>query len=597
LLFRNLKSQFPAIALLAIAATAAQAQQPGPPPPQAPRGPTAPVATPAPATPHAPAVAPAAAAPASTAPGVAPPQVVTVLHRLNGIKLMRWLNRSGAPVAAVVELNDENASPPDMHMSITAGFTLDDGESIVASLPQAEALVSAVLPPSASEAAEAAALAPSAESVESAELTVVRRDGFQFAVNYVGLDAMTGLSLLRLDGLKLPSVPEAHEETLSVGQRVRLYAPERAGQAQERAPGNLYLRMGEIEGRVATITRLASGRVARLTVRAPNLSPSINGGVAINDAGETVGIVEATSATEARILPARVIRSAAARVLARRASVPRPVLGVRGKAVTSASLFQFTSSGWSQTEAAALMDAGRGLLLTSVVPDTPAALADLRAGDIIVRVNNDEVKNAEDFSFMLSEAGGDSTVLFTVLRGQALAPKPSRPVAPPAPMPAIAPPTLIAMPPMPSMPSPELAPFELPSQLKSLKPFAVPVKLSFSFKLETPPEIAASLSAPTSPRVDPLISRGAETIPLGSTAAQRRGARAGLLVVAVAAASQAGRAGLLEGDVIETINGRLLSYRAQPGPLLTDDAPLSLGIVRNGRKLNLILPVKDAKRK
>ena len=589
MLFRNLKGQFPALALLVIAATAAQAQQGGPPAPAAPIAP-APMAAPPPPSSQ-------AAAAAQKARGIASPpqQVVTVLHRLSGIKLMRWLNRSGTPVAAVVELDDENTPPSGMHMSIAAGFTLNDGESIVASLPQAEAEILVTDAPFLAGELAGAVPAPSAET---ADLTVVRRDGYQFTVNYVGLDGLTGLSLLRLNGIKLPAVPEALEERLAVGQRVRLYAPERAARPEPGSPGNLYLRMGEIEGRLATITRLPSGRVARLTVSAPDLSPSINGGVVVNDAGETVGIVEATSATEARILPARVVRSAAARVLARRASVPRPLLGVSGKAVTSASLFQFTSSGWSQAEAAALMTKGQGLLLTSVVPDTPAALADLRPGDIIVRVNNDEVKNAEDFTFMLSEAGLDSTVLFTVLRGRAHAPKPQPPQAP---MPAAAaPPSMPAMPAMPTMPAMphlELAPFELPQPLKPLKPFAVPVKLGFSFKFGMTPMSAASLLAPPAPELNPLTGRGAETIQLASMAALRRGARAGVLVVAIAPASQAQRAGLREGDVIESINGQLLSDRARTSRLVNDKATLSLVVLRNGQKLNIDLPGTDVKRK
>jgi S1-C subfamily serine protease len=57
-------------------------------------------------------------------------------------------------------------------------------------------------------------------------------------------------------------------------------------------------------------------------------------------------------------------------------------------------------------------------LLTKVTPNSPAALADLRAGDIIVRVNNGEVKNTEDFSYLLNEAGGGASVQFTVLRAE-----------------------------------------------------------------------------------------------------------------------------------------------------------------------------------
>jgi S1-C subfamily serine protease len=572
LLLRNLKIQFSVIVLLVICAHGMRAQQAGPKPPppppaNAPPRPTAP--------------------PAEIARRNAPPQVFTVVHRLNGIKLMRWLSRSGAPLAAVVEFDDDNLSQTNMHTSIIAGFAMGDGHSIVASLPQAEAEVEAAPVASTSAPLEKmTAPAPPALAPQAADLMVMRSDGFQFTANYVGLDGLTGLSLLSIEGLELPAIPDALEETLSVGQRVRLFAPEPAGRTGSNgAASNLYLRMGEIEGRLMNIARSASGRIAHLTVRAPNLSPAINGGVALNDAGETVGIVEASSATEARILPAQIVRRAAERVLARRASVPRPLLGVRGKAVMAASLFQFTSNGWSEAEAVALMGKGLGLLLTSVTPDTPAALADLRRGDIIVSVNNSVIKNAEDFSSMLSVASDDTPFTFTILRGQT-PPRPSAPAPPPAPTAAIAQPQIAPMPPL------ALEPFKLPKPLKPLKPISVSVNFSFNIEMNWPTD-GIFFSMPT----NALIARGVETIPLAKAAAARRGARAGVLVLNVAAASEAARSGLRAGDVIESVNGQLFSSPAQMSPLLMSAERLALGLVRSGQRLIVNLPARETKDK
>jgi S1-C subfamily serine protease len=568
LLFRTFKMQFPLLALLMLSALDVRAQQPAPKP--LPPTPTA-------APPH-------RAAP----PAPAPPQIVTVVHRLNGIKLIRWLNRQGAPVTAVVEYDEANPLASDMHTSITAGFALNDGHSIIASLPQAEAEVLA--PVAAPATREAKGTKTDKTPVAQVpDLMVMRGDGFKFAADYIGLDGLTGLSLLRIDGLDLPSIPDALEETLAVGQRVRLYAPAPAMQNATGPLTNLYLRMGEIEGKLANIARTSAGRVAHLTVSAPNLSPAINGGVALNDAGETVGIVEASSKTEARILPAQVVRRAAERVMARRASVPRPHLGVRGKAVTAASLLQFTSSGWSQAEAAALMGQGQGLLLTAVAPRSPAALADLRPGDIIVRVNETDVKNAEDFSFMLSEASDDAPVLFTILRGQTPAASVA-PMPPPPSFPSL-PPAAAAAPPAPiaDMPPIKLEPFNLPKPLKPLKPIAISIKLNFSFKMDTLMQnFPTAWPAPTAP----LSARGIETIPLATVPAARRGARRGVLVVAVSPASPGQRSGLREGDIIETINGKQLTSTAQTRTLLSSDASLSLSIIRNGQKIIINLPAK-----
>jgi S1-C subfamily serine protease len=576
--FRSIKSQLPLLALLLFAAVSVTAQ------PQAkPKAPPAP-----PARPAAPADAPRPAPP--------PPQIVTVLHRLSGIKLMRWLHRTGAPVAAVVELENESASDADMHVSITAGFTVGDGQNIVASLPraEAEAEISAAGHKLPEASAQSAAQSDIAQPSQAADMTVVRPDGSQWTALYVGLDGLTGLSLLRIDGQKLPSMPDASEEKLTIGQRVRLYAPEPAGKADARPASNLYLRIGEIEGRLTAITRSPLGRITHLTVRASNLSPSINGAIAINDAGETVGIVETSSTSEARILPAQLARRAAERVLARRSSVPRPVLGVRGRAVTTASLVQFTMGGWSQAEAIALMGKGKGLLLTTVVPNTPAAWADLRPGDIILSVNNSEIKSAEDFSYVLSESGGDN-LLFTVLRGEKI-----KPFGPSTmqPFPAFDSSIINSIPTMPPIPPIKLKPFKLSSLHKPLVPIAVPVNFDFFFKPSSSSDFQYFFApqARKPGHADPFARRGMETIPLAETAAESRGARAGVLVISVAPSSEASVAGLREGDVIETVNGRLLAQPSRTDASFAPDTSLSLGIVRRGQRLTVTLPAKEKKR-
>jgi hypothetical protein len=197
---------------------------------------------------------------------------------------------------------------------------------------------------------------------------------------------------------------------------------------------------------------------------------------------------------------------------------------------------------------------------------------------------------------MLGEAGGDSTVLFTVLRGQTFGPKP--PAAPPMPAapamsaaPVIAPPGPTAL----MMPAFKLDPFELPEPLKPIKPFAVPVKLSFSFKWEQMPPMAPSILTLPTRDFDPFMARGAETVPLVSAAAMRRGARAGVLVVAINRASEADIAGLREGDVIEAVNGKLLDTSFDMGQLWDGPPRLSLRVVRQGRKLSISLPRKEKK--
>lgn len=460
------------------------------------------------------------------------PQVVTVVHRLSGLKVLRLMRRTGAQVA---ELDKDFVSTPDSHTSITAGFVLGNGHTVVARLQQAEVEADATDAPKVSPGTTREA-AP-----ESTDLMVVGRNGQRYVARYVGLDAWTGLSLLEVEGLRLPSLRDAREEQLRTGQRVRLFAPEPARLTEGTASGTLYLRVGEIEGHVAEINRSPSGNIARLTIRASNLTQTVVGGLALNDAGEVLGIVESSDAGGARITPSAVARNAAARVLARRGSVPRPWLGARGKELSSVTIAQLVSAGWRRSRAAALLNKGHGILLTRVAPGAPAASAGLRAGDVITRANDREVKSAHDFSFMLDEAGKGTPIRLTVLRPDADAPR------------------------------------------------EMVVRLDETVNPVAATELAEA-RAGHAQTADPFISRGAETIPLSAQAAANLGARGGRLVVFVRPESAASRSGLRPGDLIESVGGRTLSETgARLSSMLSGATQITLGIVRDGRKLNVTL--------
>ncbi len=126
--------------------------------------------------------------------------------------------------------------------------------------------------------------------------------------------------------------------------------------------------------------------------------------------------MDAVEGSEATIVPVALVRQAAKRVMARQASVPRPWLGIRGEPVGTIALEQILRNGWELERARALTEKRQGILLTSVAPGSPAALAKLKPGDVILSVNNDFVRNAEEFSFLLDEAGPGSPVQFRVAR-------------------------------------------------------------------------------------------------------------------------------------------------------------------------------------
>lgn len=474
------------------------------------------------------------------------PQVVTVVHRLNGLKMVRLLLRNQQEVEAIANFDDAFKLMDDVHTNVIAGLALEDGQTVAAWLPEWEVEFPSVTRFSVAASLRATTSAPS-DSVfnndffGSPDLTVIDSDGRKMSAEFIGLDGATGLSILKISGRTLAPTPVIADEPIKVGDDIRLFGPEPVATPRKTGPGNLYVRMGEATGTILNVTQAPSGEVARFKVRSPRLLSVVNvGGIALNSTGETVGIVDSVEGSEASILPATLIDRAAKRVLASKASVPKPWLGVRGEAIAALQAEQMQKLGWGLLNANRLAQEHRGILLTWVAPDSPAALAALRAGDVILKVNDGEIQSAADFSWYLDQAGPTTPVEFTVAR-------PNRATA----------------------------------EEVSVRLSALPTSL-FTRNL---------LAQTPSPGDRWLASQGIETIALRPAVAARLGATSGLLIVFVEPMTPAFQAGLQPGDVIQTINGRPARSRSiQSAP--TTGAPPTFEIIRKKQKLVVTLPKK-----
>jgi S1-C subfamily serine protease len=479
------------------------------------------------------------------------PQVVTIVHRLNGLKMFRLLARSQEQVEAIASLEGDFKFTDDVHTTIIAGLAMDDGRTIAAWLPDADVEFGpsdfaplAPSPPEAPSPAPPVAAFPATKApfsgfpfgggmFGSPDLTVIAPDGRRLAAEYIGLDGATGLSILRLADGNLNVNNKEDEKAIGEGQSIRVLNPEPA-ESKPLLRGSLYVRMGTTSGTVLSVRRApAGGGVARFKVKSPHLSSQSIGGVVVNEAGETLGIVNAVHGPEATILPIVLIRRAARRVLAQRMSVPRAWLGVKGEPITSLNVEQIKNQGWKLEKAASLLDQHRGILLTSIAPGSPAASAALRPGDVILKVNNEDVANDDDFSWMLDQAGPSAQVVFTLARPDRL--------------------------------NEEAVHVELSSLLDPSSAF------------RWTPGVATTL---------PLLSQGIETIALKAAVAARLGASSGLLVVYVDPATPAFEAGLQPGDVIESINGKRIEAGVTfPVASTFTSGKTSIEIVRKKQKL------------
>jgi S1-C subfamily serine protease len=475
----------------------------------------------------------------------AAPQIITVLHRINGLKMLRLLVRSGERVGAIDTPDEDSQLTDQVHTNIIAGLALDDGQTIAAWLPEGEVEAEATLPfpnftrpgsslPAVVSPGTLEALAGSV--FERPDITIVERDGKRHEVRYIGLDGTTGLSLLKLSAKSLPSLPVVIAPEIVVGQRLRLFSPEPVPDTGTSANKAIYVRIGETDGQIVELGRGLSGEINRIKIKSAKLSPSNIGGVAVNEIGQTVGIIESVTGSEANVLSTAVIRAAAKRVLARQASVPRPWLGISGEPVMATSLDRMIRGGWDARRAMNLVGNQSGILLTSVAPGSPAAQAALHVGDVIVSVNTGEVKSSEDFSLLLGEAVDDA-VRFTIVRPETIAPE------------------------------------------------------SITVNLTTPPDRAFRLKM-FEPVTDPssllnssLMVHGIEALQLRAPAVTRATTSGDLLVIFVQPDSAAFTSGLRPGDVIEAINGKAVTTASLPKDQPPIVAPFTLNVMRHKSKL------------
>jgi S1-C subfamily serine protease len=513
-----------------------------------PRTPKAAPQAPTASTPNAPQTRPAqpvpGAAPQAPLAPVTPRQVVTVVHRLSGWKLLAWLAANGPPA---LEL-DEFPSMADAHTNIVAGYVCDDGRTVVVRLPQAEAELESFPVPSPQPGLFATS---GFGERDVAEFTLVTSDGKRVGAKFVGLDSSTGLSLLEAAEQVLSAAAigvEGDTEDPTVGQRVRLYAPAPVAKpAPQPGVGYIYLSIDQKEGRLTEVRRSPSGKPVRVVARA-NVTPEWTGAIAANELGEVVGIVSNSASNETQIVPVATMLGARERVMKLRGSAPQPWLGVRGDASFHLKLDEWVSMGWKPEFALPRIQDGQGVFLTAVAPGTPAALAGFRPGDVIASVGSRDVRSVEDLSSTLNEAGVGSIVDFTIWRAL------------------------------------EPSPLKLSVQLKGAQNPALATAIA-----EERAGLATTLQ-PGRPRSASLQGLGLHTIGLTSRSASRLSAKGGLLVVAVRPESPTAACGLRAGDVIETVNGAAFTLHELNRLLSIPDAqPVSLGIIREARRLTLSL--------
>lgn len=232
-------------------------------------------------------------------------------------------------------------------------------------------------------------------------LRVTLSDGFQLDADPVGCDPGTDLAVIRIHSSDLPTAALGNSAQLRTGQLAIAIGNPLGFQASVTA--------GVISALGRTL-RSTSGRLIDNVIQTDAaLNPGNSGGPLVNSRGEVIGV------NTAMILPAQGLCFAVAidtarfvvQQLLQHGKIRRAYLGVVGQTVPLPR--------WAIRKFDLLQEGG--VLVSALEPDSPAAVAGLVAGDVLIAVDDFVVAGIDDLHRVLTEGRIGHPVRVDVIRG------------------------------------------------------------------------------------------------------------------------------------------------------------------------------------
>ena len=220
---------------------------------------------------------------------------------------------------------------------------------------------------------------------DAAEIRVQMADGRIADPEVVGYDAETDLALLKVDIGPLPAIPLGRSANVRVGDVVLAIGnpyglTKTVTQGIVSATGRGMLNLTTFENFIQTDAAINEGN---------------SGGALVNSLGELVGINTAVLAQDAGTegisfaIPVDLVRGVVAEIQ-EHGRVIRGWVGLEPDELSSAEL-----------EARGL-ESGAGILLTRIFEEGPAARAGLRRGDVILTINDELIRSAQQARLLVA---------------------------------------------------------------------------------------------------------------------------------------------------------------------------------------------------
>lgn len=247
--------------------------------------------------------------------------------------------------------------------------------------------------------------------VENAtSLTVILDDGRTFEGRVYGIDTLTDLAIVRIDGTDLPYAPIGSSAALEPGQ-LAIAIGNPLGSYENTVTTGVVSGIGRQITATSTID--TSADVLRNLIQTDAaINPGNSGGPLVNSAGQVIGVNTAVSENAQGLgfsIPIDVAKPIMEQAVAGQQLV-RPWIGVYYAPITSAMAAERNLP----VEAGALVGTNDGR--AAVFPGSPAEAAGLRAGDIIVKLDGRSVTADADLSMLILPYAPGDTITLGILR-------------------------------------------------------------------------------------------------------------------------------------------------------------------------------------
>ncbi|ERT07734.1 putative serine protease HtrA [Lyngbya aestuarii BL J] len=220
----------------------------------------------------------------------------------------------------------------------------------------------------------------------ASKVTVTLKDGREFEGKVVGTDPVTDVAVIHIEADNLPTI--------------------KLGNSEQLQPGDWAIAIGNPLGLDNTVTTGIVSAIGRSSaqVGVPDkrvefiqtdaaINPGNSGGPLLNQNGEVIGVNTAILQGAQGLgfaIPINTVQEIADELVAN-GKVEHPFLGIQMLTLTPELQKKLNSD----PNSGIIVNQDQGVLIVRVVPDSPADRAGLRAGDVIEKINNEMVKDAD----------------------------------------------------------------------------------------------------------------------------------------------------------------------------------------------------------